>query len=199
MVVSLICIFSLWCIHWVGNLYAGRIFMFVCIESYIWTQGGWLAVGCIRPPGCLFYCKFWSGGPGVSLTLCCFVVYSTRRFVLCLALCCFVLECFSHFSVTIASLGEGAGAGLGAFRTFVRFALVFFSFLFLLVSGKICGLWLWHSLDFSLTLFFGNCSYLHIFIWRRLFALRLSNTAASILNRAVVVRITSNFRSSLYK
>ena len=30
----------------------------------------------------------------------------------------------------------------------------FFCFLFLLVSGKGCNLWLWHSLDFSLTFFF---------------------------------------------
>ena len=30
----------------------------------------------------------------------------------------------------------------------------FVGFLLLLVSGKGCGLWLWHSLDFSLTLFF---------------------------------------------
>ena len=29
----------------------------------------------------------------------------------------------------------------------------FISFLFLLGSGKGCGLWLWHSLDFSLTFF----------------------------------------------
>ena len=41
--------------------------------------------------------------------------------------------------------------------TFVRlFDLCLFGFvgfLFLLVSGKGCGLWLWHSLDFSLTFF----------------------------------------------
>ena len=30
----------------------------------------------------------------------------------------------------------------------------FVGFLFLLGSGKGCGLWLWHSLDFSLTFFF---------------------------------------------
>ena len=30
-------------------------------------------------------------GPDVSLTLCCFVVYSTRRFVVCLSVCHFVL------------------------------------------------------------------------------------------------------------
>ena len=29
----------------------------------------------------------------------------------------------------------------------------FIGFLFLLVSGKGCGLWLWHSLEFSLTFF----------------------------------------------
>ena len=33
-------------------------------------------------------------------------------------------------------------------------------FLFLLVSGKGCGLWLWHSLEFSFTFFKANC-------WRR--------------------------------
>ena len=32
----------------------------------------------------------------------------------------------------------------------------FVGFLFLLGSGKGCGLWLWHSLDFSLTFFRGN-------------------------------------------
>ena len=70
-----------------------------------------------------------------------------------LALCYFVLVFFSPFSIVIASLGEER-ANLSAFRTFVRFAFVWFvCFLFLLVSGKGCGLWLWHSLDFSLTCF----------------------------------------------
>ena len=35
----------------------------------------------------------------------------------------------------------------------------FVGFLFLLGSGKGCGLWLWHSLDFSLTFFFSNIWY----------------------------------------
>ena len=64
-------------------------------------------------------------GPGVVLTLCCFVVYSTRRFVLSLALCYFVLVFFSPFSIAITSLGEET-ANLSAFHTFVRFALVWF-------------------------------------------------------------------------
>ena len=54
------------------------------------------------------------------------MVYSTRRFVLCLNL---VLICscvfFSHFSIAITSLGEER-ANLSAFRTFVRFVHVWF-------------------------------------------------------------------------
>ena len=51
------------------------------------------------------------------------MVYSTRRFVLSLALCYFVLVFVSPFSIAITSLGEER-AILSAFRTFVRFALV---------------------------------------------------------------------------
>ena len=53
----------------------------------------------------------------------CFVVYSTRRFVVCLSVCHFVLVFFSPFSIAITLLGE-EGANLSAFRTFVRFVLV---------------------------------------------------------------------------
>ena len=53
------------------------------------------------------------------------MVYSTRRFVLCLTLCYVVRVFFSHFSIAITSLGEER-ANLSAFRTFVRFALVWF-------------------------------------------------------------------------
>ena len=53
------------------------------------------------------------------------MVYSKRRFVLCLALCYFVLVLFSPFSIAITALEEER-ASLGAFRTFVRFALVWF-------------------------------------------------------------------------
>ena len=53
-------------------------------------------------------------------TLCCFVVYSTRRFVLRLTLCYFVLVFFSPFSI-----GKER-ANLSALRTFIRFVLVWF-------------------------------------------------------------------------
>ena len=72
-----------------------------------------------------FKAVYSTGGLGISLTLCCFVVYSTRRFVLCLALYYFVLVFFRPFSIAITSLGEER-ANLGLFRTFVRFALVWF-------------------------------------------------------------------------
>ena len=53
------------------------------------------------------------------------MVYSTWRFVLCLTLCYFVLAFFSPFSIVITSLEEER-ANLNAFRTFVRFVLVWF-------------------------------------------------------------------------
>ena len=54
------------------------------VFSEIHTCRSWLILFC--------FC-----GPDVSLTLCCFVVYSTRRFALCLTLCHFVLVFFSPF------------------------------------------------------------------------------------------------------
>ena len=53
------------------------------------------------------------------------MAYSTRRLVLCFTLCYFVLVFFIPFSIAITSLGEGR-ANLSAFRTFVRFAFVWF-------------------------------------------------------------------------
>ena len=68
------------------------------------------------------------------------MIYSTRRFVLCITLCHFVLVVFSPFSIAITSLGEER-ANLNAFHTFFDLCLFrFVGFLFLLVSGKGCGL-----------------------------------------------------------
>ena len=73
-------------------------------------------------------------------TPCCFVVYSTRRFVVCLSMCNFVLVFFSPFSIAITSLGEER-ANLSAFlRLFDLCLFGFVGFLFLLESGKGCGL-----------------------------------------------------------
>ena len=84
------------------------------------------------------------------------MVYSTRRFVVCLCVCYFVLVFFSPFSSAIISLGEER-ANLSAFRTLVWSVLVWICrFPLPLGSGKGCGLWLWHSLDFSLIFFLEN-------------------------------------------
>ena len=98
----------------------------------------------------------------MSVFLSCFVVYSTRRFVLCLSLCYFVLVFFSPFSIAITSLVEER-ASLGAFRTFVRFALVWFC-LFPLPFG------VWEGLRFVIMALPGLFSY-PLFFKQKLFFL----------------------------
>ena len=81
------------------------------------------------------------------------MVYSTRRFVLCLTLCHFVLVFRSPFSIAITTIWEKR-ANLSALRTFVRFVLVW-NCRFPLPLG----VWerlrfvIGHSLEFSLTFF----------------------------------------------
>ena len=93
-----------------------------------------------------------AGGPGVSLTLCCFVVYSTRRFVLCLTLCHFVLVFFIPFSIAITWLGEER-ANLSAVRAFVRFVLVW-------ICRFPLPLGVWEGLRFMIVALPGLFSYL---------------------------------------
>ena len=66
------------------------------------------------------------------------MVYSTRRFVLYLTLSYFVLVFFSPFSIAITSLGEESLVLFVRLFDLRLFGFVFF--LFLLVSGKGCGL-----------------------------------------------------------
>ena len=110
---------------------------------------------------CAFYvCDRWSGAshfmfsycPGVSLTLCCFLVFSTRRFVLSLALCYFVLAFFSPFSILTISLGEER-ANLSAFRTSNLRLFWFCLFPLPLVVWEGLRLVIVALLDFSPTLF----------------------------------------------
>ena len=126
-----------------GTFVRAGFFVCFCILGGVGTRGGvgWLWE-CFGLPGGLLCWPFRSGGPGVGLAVFCFVVCSAGRFVSCLALCRFDLVFFGPFGVAVASLGEVWG-GFGAFRAFVRFVLVW---VFLLVCGKGCGLWLWHSL-----------------------------------------------------
>ena len=103
------------------------------------------------------------------------VVYSTHRskamvpvLVLLFGALCFILRgdlmyilpcaiLFLCFSVLLALRIPRLGKRELILVSFVRLIDLclfgFVAFLFLLVSGKGCGLWLWHSLDYSLTCF----------------------------------------------
>ena len=83
------------------------------------------------------------------------MVYSTRRFILCLTLCHFVLVFFSLFSIAITSIGEER-ANLSAFRTFARFVLVWLC-RFPLPLG------VWEGLRFVIVALPGLFSYLVFF------------------------------------
>ena len=82
------------------------------------------------------------------------MVYSTRRFVLCLTLCHFVRVFFSLFSIAITSLGEEK-ANLSAFRTFVRFVLVW-------ICRFPLPLDVWEGLRFVIVALPGLLSYLFL-------------------------------------
>ena len=92
------------------------------------------------------------------------MVYSTIRFLLCLGLCYFVLVFFSPCDylalrlpcIVITSLGEER-AHLSAFRTFVRFALVWFCLFPLLLR-------VWEGLRLVIVARPGLFSYLFCFV-----------------------------------
>ena len=83
------------------------------------------------------------------------MVYSTRRFVVCLSVCHFVLVFFSPFSIAITSLGEER-ANLSAFRPFVRFVLVW-------ICRFPLPLGIWEELRFVILALLGLSSYLFFF------------------------------------
>ena len=85
------------------------------------------------------------------------MVYSTRRFVVCLTMCHFVLVFFSPFSIAITSLGEER-ANLNAFRTFVRFVLVW-------ICRFPLPLDVWEGLRFVIVAFPGLFSYFFVLKW----------------------------------
>ena len=85
------------------------------------------------------------------------MVYSTRRFVVCLSVCHFVLVFFSLFSIAITLLGEER-ANLSAFRTFVRFVLVW-------ICRFPLPLGVWEGLRFVIVALPGLFSYLFFLIW----------------------------------
>ena len=104
------------------------------------------------------------------------MVYSTRRFVVCLSMCQFVLVFFSPFSITITSLEEER-ANLSAFRTFVRFVLVWICWFHLPLGA-------WEGLRFVIVELPGLFSYL--FFYACLFLALLLNKKIYILNCVII-------------
>ena len=89
------------------------------------------------------------------------MVFSTRRFVVCLSLCHFVLVFFSSFSIAITSLaitslGEER-ANLSAFRTFVRFVFVW-------ICRFPLPLGVWEGLRFVIVALPGLFSYFFVIV-----------------------------------
>ena len=82
------------------------------------------------------------------------MIISTGRFVLCLILCHYFIVFFSPFSIAITSLGEN-GASLSAFRTFVRFMLVW-------ICRFPLPLGVWEGLRFVIVALPGLFSYLFL-------------------------------------
>ena len=83
--------------------------------------------------------------------------------------CVILFLCFSVLLVLrLPRLGKRELILVLFVRLFGLCLFRFVGFLFLLGSGKGCGLWLWHSLDFSLTFFstkYVNLMPVNIFHW----------------------------------
>ena len=78
-----------------------------------------------------------------------------RGDLLCVFPCVILFLCFSVLLVLqLPRLGRRELILVLFIRLFGLCLFRFVGFLFLLGSGNGCGLWLWHSLDFSLTFFF---------------------------------------------
>ena len=87
--------------------------------------------------------------------------------------CVILFLCFSVLLVLrLPRLGKRELILVLFVRLFDLCLFGFVGFLFLLGSGKGFGLWLWHSLDFSLTFFFSTC------------VLQMANVISHLLNRA---------------
>ena len=129
--------FSLWCIDWVGSLYANRFFMYYILR--VASEPRVKLTSCKSALNPLVVYSADRSKAVVPVLVCCFVVYSTRRFIVCLFVCHFVLVFFSPFSIAITSLGEER-ADLRPFGTFVRFVLVWIC-RFPLPLGVWEGLW----------------------------------------------------------
>ena len=146
--------FSLWCIDWVESLMRTE---FLCISVLRVASGPRVKlVSCksaLNPP--VVYSTDRSKAVVPVLVLLFVASWFILRGDLLYVLPCVILFlCFSVLLVLrLPRLGKRELILVLFVRLFGLCLFGFVGFLFLLVSGKGCGLWLWHSLDFSLTFF----------------------------------------------
>ena len=146
--------FSLWCIDWVGSLYANRI---LCVSVYRVASGPRVKLAscksALNPP--VVYSTDRSKAVVPVLVLLFVALWFILRGDLSYVFPCVILFlCFSVLLVLrLPRLGKRELILVLFVRLYHLCLFGFVGFLFLLGSGKGCGLWLWHSLDFSLTLF----------------------------------------------
>ena len=100
------------------------------------------------------------------------MVYSTRRFVVCLSMCHFVLVVFSPFSIASTSLGKER-ANLSVFRTFVRFVLVW-------ICRFPLPLGVWEGLQFVIVALPGLFSYLYFWPYSLIYDYRYPSSVSML-------------------
>ena len=141
--------------HWLGSLYANRIFMCSVLRV---TSGPRVKLdsckSALNPP--MVYSTDRSKAVVPVLVLLFLALWFILRGDLLYVFPCVILFlCFSVLLVLrLPRLGKRELILVLFVRLFDLCLFGFVGFLFLLGSGKGCGLWLWHSLDFSLSFFF---------------------------------------------
>ena len=142
-VINLIFLFSLWWIGWVGGLCAGRVFVCFCVGGGIGTRGGvgwlWRCFG--SPPPVV--CSSDRSKAVVPVLVLLFVAlwFVLRGDLLCVFPYVILFLCFSVLLVLrLPRLGKRELILVLFVRLFGLCLFRFVGFLFLLESGKGCGL-----------------------------------------------------------
>ena len=136
------------------QLLCDRIFMYFCIKSSIGTQGEPSCKSALNPPVVCSTDRSKAVVPvlGLLFVALWFILPGDLLYVF---PCVILFLCFSVLLVLrLPRLGKRELILVLFVRLFGLCLFRFVGFLFLLGSGKGCGLWLWHFLDFSLYFFY---------------------------------------------
>ena len=154
-VINLIFMLSLWCIDWVGSLYANRI---LCNSVLRVASGPRVKLAsCKSDLNPTVVCSTDRSKAVVPVLVLLLVAlwFILRGDLLYVFPCVIFFLCFSVLLVLrLPRLGKRELILVLLVHLFDLCLFGFDGFVFLLASGKGCGLWLWHSLDFSLTFFY---------------------------------------------